>query len=943
MNSGFLDLTNPNEQSSGFLQDISGNTLLFSLTNVLGGSGKTAAFLRLKAEQGSEVEKGYNTDGLKEFDTQHQGTKAIHLSDLPALMIDNVTYYEFRIDLNESSSHSQIDLRKLKIFQSNVSDLTGYDETTDQLAGLNPVIDLSETVKLNAGLNSGSGRGDVLVYLPASAFTNDAYLYTYVEFQGADSGFEELSYGKTTPLGSLADLSLSQTLSDSAIFVGDTVTFTLTLNNDGPHTAAGIKVQDILPAGFDFTQITPSQGTYNRDTGLWKVGHVASGHQATLTLTGTALEADHKADYTNVAEIIAAKPFDPDSTVNNGDSSEDDYSSVQVPVINLELHKEFTSVTQEVDGDKNGTPEQFLALPGDEVQFTITVTNNGVCPATDVVIQDDLTQVLPVGLTVQSLGLDGGINLDSTEEGDGKIQTLEVLFENIDPGTSKTITVNAKVSDDYITPIKFSGKIGSDNPNTGQLNSSLPEYYETTFDGTLFLNYNIQKEVGDSIANFGFINLTNEAEIVSVNQQILAPGSITAGARLDVSSSTVQGTLGNGEKFQIYAIENLLQPSDSDTALSLSPNPIISYPSKGYPYYNHSQFLPLGTTGIAGFFAEWIKSNDPEYLAKLEEWMNLSADGDLSSTQDEQVIIEALADFIENGVYQRNQYAGGSFDFNNQTETQNLSFEGSEFHPTGTDFVNVLVTDTNATVTNSNNQVIGSFTDLQTALDCLDFTDPTAVKITLKDASGDGVVKTRLQELNGFNFKHKWYVENITIDASTTDVIFSSKNQSSDLNLSFQTFQMNETQPQIKILGDNAKDQIVGSLFSDIINGMNGNDGLEGSDGDDVINGERGQDTLNGGRGNDQLTGGSASDTFIFGGNFGNDIITDYTHHDVLDFHKLSLGSSALDSNQDGVINALDDHAGIINSSLLIDLTSFQGGTLTLTNVTSVKMSAVIL
>ncbi|HBE34368.1 MAG TPA: hypothetical protein DD990_24510, partial [Cyanobacteria bacterium UBA11368] len=513
-----LDLTSPSLQSNGALQDSLGNTVLFALTDYPGGSGATTSFLRLRAGQGSTLERGYNTNGTTQFDTQKQGTKAILLSDLPTINVDNTTYYEFRIDLNESNSNPQIALSKLQVFQSNASNLTGYNSTTGQLGGLNPVINLNGTVLLNASLNSGSGVGDVLVYLPGSAFTGNPYIYTYAEFQNADSGFEEFSYANTTALGPLADLSLTQTVSNSALSVGNPVTFTITLNNSGPANATGVKVKDILPSGINFTNATSSIGTYNNQTGIWDVGNVASGSNATLTLTGTIVNATSASAYTNVAEIVAAKQFDPDSAVNNNDPTEDDYTSIVAPVVKLDLSKKFTSVTP-VDGDGNGTPEQFIALPGDNVSFQIKVTNNGAASATDVKIKDDLTKVLPVGLTVQSLGLDGGINLDASGGGDGNSQTVEVLFNSIAPGASKTITVNAKVSTDYITPISFSGTLGTSNPSTGNLNTALPEYYETTFDATLFLNYNVTKSVNEGRANFGFLNITSDAEIVSVNQQ----------------------------------------------------------------------------------------------------------------------------------------------------------------------------------------------------------------------------------------------------------------------------------------------------------------------------------------------------------------------------------------------------------------------------------------
>ena len=45
--------------------------------------------------------------------------------------------------------------------------------------------------------------------------------------------------------------------------VGDTITFTVTLTNNGPNAATSVQVTDLLPAGLTFVSATPSQGTYD--------------------------------------------------------------------------------------------------------------------------------------------------------------------------------------------------------------------------------------------------------------------------------------------------------------------------------------------------------------------------------------------------------------------------------------------------------------------------------------------------------------------------------------------------------------------------------------------------------------------------------------------------------------------------------------------------------
>ena len=55
----------------------------------------------------------------------------------------------------------------------------------------------------------------------------------------------------TTVLSSepVIDLSVEKTVSAASASVGSDVTFTITIGNDGPSTATGVEVTDLLPAG----------------------------------------------------------------------------------------------------------------------------------------------------------------------------------------------------------------------------------------------------------------------------------------------------------------------------------------------------------------------------------------------------------------------------------------------------------------------------------------------------------------------------------------------------------------------------------------------------------------------------------------------------------------------------------------------------------------------
>ncbi|MCA9096854.1 MAG: DUF11 domain-containing protein, partial [Planctomycetaceae bacterium] len=125
-------------------------------------------------------------------------------------------------------------------------------------------------------------------------------------------------------LAATADLELSQTVNAPNPGLGSTVTFTVTLLNNGPNTTTGITVANAAPAGLTGVTFTPSDGTYS--AGVWSIANLQENTSATLTITGTVVTAGN--NVTNVAEVTASGKPDPDSTPNNGVTSEDDYTTL---------------------------------------------------------------------------------------------------------------------------------------------------------------------------------------------------------------------------------------------------------------------------------------------------------------------------------------------------------------------------------------------------------------------------------------------------------------------------------------------------------------------------------------------------------------------------------------------------------------------------------------
>ena len=165
---------------------------------------------------------------------------------------------------------------------------------------------------------------------PLSAFNNRQSNGTWrLEICDLLPGFDDGQFRNATLTlrGPSADLSLSKTVSNASPTNGSNISYTLTVNSaaGSTDTATGVQVRDVLPAGFRFVSASGT-GTYNSSTGLWTVGSVPVGANRSLTINGT-VNASSGAVITNTAEIIASSVFDPDSTVNNGSTTEDDYAT----------------------------------------------------------------------------------------------------------------------------------------------------------------------------------------------------------------------------------------------------------------------------------------------------------------------------------------------------------------------------------------------------------------------------------------------------------------------------------------------------------------------------------------------------------------------------------------------------------------------------------------
>ncbi|MEG3985128.1 DUF4347 domain-containing protein, partial [Microcoleus sp. T3B2] len=188
----------------------------------------------------------------------------------------------------------------------------------------------------------------------------------------------------TTSIAPNADLVTTKTGSTDAP-AGSSVSYTIATVNLGPSPAEAVTITDSIVPGL--TGVTASNGgVYDPVTGIVTFGPVAIANGETLTRT---IGFTVPPTLTSISNTARSTSITPDSTPANNNGTNPN-----------------ATVTTSIDGVADVVTQKTAPATikvGDTLLYTITTTNNGPSPATNVVITDSL---IP-GLTNVSVS-DGG-------------------------------------------------------------------------------------------------------------------------------------------------------------------------------------------------------------------------------------------------------------------------------------------------------------------------------------------------------------------------------------------------------------------------------------------------------------------------------------------------------------------------------------------------------
>lgn len=179
------------------------------------------------------------------------------------------------------------------------------------------------------------------------------------------------------------DLSVTKTVSNPQPGVSELISYRVTVTNFGPHTAFGVTLTDLIPAGLTFSNASPSVGTYTASNGLWNIGTMTNRAFASLVLTARVNSASAGLVITNTATA---------NTLGTGDTNAaNDSASAIITVLGADV-----GLTK--------TADPLVVFPGSNVVYTLMLSNAGPTIATGLTVTERLTNGLSFVSSTASSG-----------------------------------------------------------------------------------------------------------------------------------------------------------------------------------------------------------------------------------------------------------------------------------------------------------------------------------------------------------------------------------------------------------------------------------------------------------------------------------------------------------------------------------------------------------
>ena len=261
------------------------------------------------------------------------------------------------------------------------------------------------------------------------------------------------------------DLKINKTANVTQAHINDLVNFTIVVTNHGNNVATIVRISDVLPDGFEFVS---AGGNYVRDGQniVWIVDSLPAYQDYTVWIVAKALT---NGIFDNVAHVNCSE----EPAVKNSTATVKVLKPVTLDIVKVANDNDFAI--------------------GDEVTFTITITNTGDENATFVVLRD----VLPEGLTL----VEGYL--------------LEHIYPHLNGGESVSVIIKA-ITTRTGAFTNVASVYSSENPNPVSDNTTINVYEP---DLKIHKSANVTQAFINGLVNFTIV-VTNHGNDVATSVRI---------------------------------------------------------------------------------------------------------------------------------------------------------------------------------------------------------------------------------------------------------------------------------------------------------------------------------------------------------------------------------------------------------------------------------------
>ena len=285
----------------------------------------------------------------------------------------------------------------------------------------------SDTVTWGLGTKSPGDSGIVTMTVTTNELVAEGTIITNIATIDSDDTDPPVSddatavvLGEASPI-----LQITKDVSDEVVNPGDIITYTVVITNVGGADAINVTLTDVLPSNLTFVD-----GGDN--TKIFTLGDLAIGDSVTKTYDVVVSNNSGAGTYTNTATAEADNP----SPI----SAQTDVAVVLPTVLGEETNPDL-AITK--------TANVEFANPGNTVEYTVKITNNGDGDATNVTLTDQLPSGFTFDGTTDSVK---AWELGSIAPSEEKITTYAVkIGTDVPAGTYDNLAIAAADNNDEIT------------------------------------------------------------------------------------------------------------------------------------------------------------------------------------------------------------------------------------------------------------------------------------------------------------------------------------------------------------------------------------------------------------------------------------------------------------------------------------------------------------